>query len=1183
MKRAVAGLNGRGAGHLQTETSPASLSEITGKVGRSRAAAKRPDKRSLRNGERVAAEPTAEAVTQPVAVACPAIGAAAPSIGPHVPPPENTPDVSPTEDDPGVTRTAAQDADFVEALYLAVNPDIALGVREGLIESGLSHWIERGRDEYARRVRPSILHTPHYPPAANHQSSRDDATTDPEAFDAEGYLYLNADVRLALGSDPGAAEDHWSRHGRAERRARPGHSPFQTRTAQPADVLARPFGVNVYGTFAASSGLGTAARGTVTAMHAADIPFDLWNFDTSKGFLRVAEADRARQPRYRINLMLANADMLEALFAAFPAGQFDGAYNIAVWQWELAAFRPDWFTSFGAVDEVWTNSEFQATAIGTSSPVPVVKIPLPVQPSRPRSRVSRSEIGLPDDKFVFLCAFDVGSTSARKNPLATIEAFRDAFDDSDATFLVLKFHSNRHEPAFISLLNRAIRGMQNVLIIADELSEAEMIVLRDLSDCLVSAHRSEGFGLNIAEFMALGKPVIATDYSGSLEFLDADVGFPVDFKLVEIEQRIGPYGRGYVWAEPDRASLAMQLRLVFDDPAEAARRGREAARRMAADFSYAAVGQRIRDRFKTIDLDAPPIGFLGWMGRSAEKAVFSSQVVGMPHGRRRSDLNTSPLLSVVMPVYNVPGHLLGLCIKSVLTQSYTNWELCICNDGSTRADTIAILDHFRGTSPKIKIRTLAGNSGISAASNAAAEIAIGEYIVLLDNDDELDPQALWEVASAIGGDPGIDCIYSDEDKIDVDGKLIDHFFKPDWSPEHLESVMYVLHMLVVRKRLFHELRGFRSEYDGAQDYDLMLRCSRLTERVHHIRKPLYHWRAIPGSSAEIVDAKPAALTAGLRALQDHATRKYGGHAKVGPGLTAGTFRVHRPIPTGQRVSLLILTNNGQAELPGRGAVSLVDNFVDSILKRTEYQNYEIIVVDNSSLSAAQIARFQQLGVRVENFEMHGKPFNYAAKANFAVSRVRTEHLVLLNDDMEVISPGWLTALLQLSNDPEIGGVGARLLHFDGTIQHVGLVLGINGSAAHVYHSFPGDAIGYNGFTHIIRNYSAVTAACFATRRSVLAQVGGFDEAFAVDFNDIDLCLRMRDAGYRIAYTPFAELYHFEGASAKRTAQDPVEIALFAERWAKCIQDDPFYNPNLARDRLDYAARGWAPRIMAAAE
>jgi hypothetical protein len=378
-------------------------------------------------------------------------------------------------------------------------------------------------------------------------------------------------------------------------------------------------------------------------------------------------------------------------------------------------------------------------------------------------------------------------------------------------------------------------------------------------------------------------------------------------------------------------------------------------------------------------------------------------------------------------------------------------------------------------------------------------------------------------------------------------------------------------MLVIRKSLFLTVGGLRSEYDGAQDYDIMLRCSRLTDNIRHIPKILYRWRAIPGSAAAVVDAKPYALLAGMRALEDHALIKYGPDARVEDGLLTGTFRVRRITGNFPDVTLLILTANATKVLPERGEVNMVENFVHSIIMMTDYPNFQIIVVDNDTLTMEQIVQFGEMGVQVCNFKMEGD-FNYASKANYAVKQSRTEDIVLLNDDMEVIRPDWLKSLIELSHDSAIGAVGGRLLHADDTIQHVGVVTGVNGGAAHVYHSFPRNFVGYNGFTHLIRNYSAVTAACLATRKSVVAQVGGFNEKFAIDFNDIDLCLRIRDAGYRIVYTPYAELYHYEGTTAVRTTQNPREVALFNALWPESKLRDPYYNPNLTVCGLDYAVR-----------
>ena len=1062
---------------------------------------------------------------------------------------------------------ASEAGRFIPELYLAVNPDVRALIAAGEIADAESHWRVAGLADEAAGYRPAVLHDQGLYAGVPERPSQLFAE---DEVDPDTYLFLHPDVRGAIGPDPEAARRHWVDFGRAEGRVPGGVAPFRDRRCNAGRLLAKPFGMNVYGSFAAVSGLGTAARGMVRALHAAGIPIALWNLDTSQGPARVTAADRARRPIYRINLIIVNADQLGRTLNLFPDGQFDDAYNIGVWQWELPAFRPDWFPFFGALDEVWTNSEFQVTAMRSVAPVPVHKVHLPVVVPAAPVPATRADFGLPEDAFVFLLPFDVSSSAARKNPFAAIEAFRAAFPSDNAAFLVLKYHSSRGDPAFVSQLNRAIRGMSNVRVIADKLSATEMAGLQSVCDALISPHRSEGFGLNIAECMALGKPVVATNYSGNVDFFDAEVGYPVDWTLAEVGRWTGPYSPNYNWAEPRKASLVEQLRAVVADPADAARRGAAAARRIACDFSDDAIGRVIRERLTSVNLDASPVGFLGWAGasRGAALAPLRQQGQSLPY----PGVARLPLMSVIVPVWNVPGPLLEACIQSVVGQTYGFWELCLCNDGSTRPDTLAVLDRHRGTSPRIKVRDLPRNAGIVGASNAAVEIAAGEYVVLLDNDDELHPDALMEVARALSAEPDIDCLYTDEDKIDLAGNRIDHFYKPDWSPEHLESVMYVLHMLVVRKRLMLEIGGFRDGFDGAQDYDLMLRISRATDRIHHIPRALYHWRAIPGSAAEVVDAKPAALLAGRRALAEHARAKYGEGTRVDVGLTEGTFRVRRPLMGRPRVSLLILTNNQRGGIPGKGEMPFVDNFVRSIREKTSYPNYEIIVVDNGRLDDHQFAEYRALGVTVEDYTGSVTPFNFAAKANFAVRRARSEHVVLLNDDMEVIGEDWLTALLEFAQDPEIGVVGGRLLHADGSIQHVGTVIGVNGGAAHPYHCFPRDFVGYNAFTHIIRNYAAVTGACMATRRSVLAQVGGFDEAYAIDYNDIDLCLRVLEVGYRIVYTPFAELYHFEGKSAQRTTQNPAEVAAFRARWGRFLDNDPYYNPNLARDALDFSLR-----------
>ena len=804
--------------------------------------------------------------------------AASPQAIPYVPPPvAATPYVPPA---------------FAEDLYLALNPDVAGLVAGGIYASGEAHFRAEGQAETLAGLRPSLTDDSLYagmpPPGTDHP-------VDTDRFDAESYLALYPDVLRAYGNDPAQACHHWAHHGRFEGRVASGIAPYRNWQARPAEMLKKPFGINVYGPFAATSGLGTAARFLLRALQSTGIRTELHPFDTSRGLARITSEERAAKPGFRCNLFLANADQMAHLVSLYPAGHFDDGYNIAVWAWELAAFRPDWYLSFAPLDEVWTNSGFEMESIGAIAPLPLHKIRLPVEVEAASAAEGRDMFGIPRDRLVFLVAFDVGSTSARKNPGMVIEAFREAFAGDENVFLVIKFHSTSLEPAITRQITRALRGAENVLVIADVLSESDMALLRAACDCFVSAHRSEGFGLNIAEFMALGKAVIATAYSGNLEFFDETVGYPIGYDLIEVKTQSGPYMPFYIWADPGKAALIAQLRAVYEDQPEAWARGQRAAERMRNEFSALRIGQEMRRRLHVIGLASDRPACLGWFGRT-RGLVGQAPMASLTFAQRQAVHALGPApptISLIVPVYNVEPAYLQACVLSVLTQSYPFWELCLCDDASTDAGTLDVLHRLQGRDPRIKIRHSKGNLGIAGASNLAVEMSTGSYIAMLDNDDTLHPDALLEIARAVVGDPAIDVIYTDEDKNDAQGGLIDTYFKPDWSPEHLESVMYVLHMMVVRKRLFLELGGFREAYAGAQDYDLMLRLARHTQKIHHIPKALYHWRAVEGSAAAVVDAKPWALKAGLSALQDHLAAKHGDSAWAEEGLLPGTFRARR--------------------------------------------------------------------------------------------------------------------------------------------------------------------------------------------------------------------------------------------------------------------------------------------------
>lgn len=1054
---------------------------------------------------------------------------------------------------------------FDEQLYLALNPDVddALGKRH--IESALAHYFAFGRNDELNGERPSLLHEQHYRVTSGHASSPPTAE-EIAAFDAESYLEANNDVRLAIGSDPTDALNHWIAYGRFEGRISSSRKLYLARVKDPARIAAKPHGINFYAPFSASSGLGTAARGYLAALRAADIPTHLVNIDLGQGNFRVAAREYDRPGPYKINLLQVNADSIDRFFKLFRQGRFDNAYNIAIWAWELNALRPDWFVPFAAVDEVWTLSGYNTAAIAPVAPVPVHTVNCVLAEPRPPA-FGRAHFSLPDG-FLFLTVFDVGSSIARKNPHAVVAAFQAAFAGRPDVHLVLKFHAGHSDPAALQDFLRTVHGVPNVIVRARTLTEAEMHGLQSCCDCLVSPHRSEGFGLNIAEFMAMGKPVIATGYSGNMDFTTPENSYLIPYGMIQIEEASGPYLPGYQWAEPDTAVLPELMRAVVDDPAEAARRGRLAAETVQERLSAAAIGARIAARFEALGLrqDLPP--YVRLLSRApAPPGPPATAIVAQT---TRQAVLANPTLSIVVPVYNVPPQYLEACIRSVLAQSWERWELLLCDDASTRPDTVAVLDRYQGVDPRIRIRRLPHNLGIAGASNAAAAMATGSYLVMLDNDDELTPDALALIAAAVIADPAIDALYGDEDKLDPQGRPCDHYFKPDWSPEHLESVMYTLHPLTVRTSLFLRLGGFREAFSGAQDWDLMLRVSRETRAIHHVPHILYHWRMIPGSASAELDAKPAALDAGARALADHAAAKYGEAATVEPAEIPGHYRIRHRVEGEPPVTLLITTNNGKVQLPGRKPFVMVENLLRSIREHTEYPNLRLVVVDNGNTPPKLRAAYKREGVELHSYRGPMSPFNFADKANFSFRLVKTEHVVLMNDDMEAIDPDWLRALLEHAQMPGVGAVGGKLLHADGTIQHVGTVLGVNGGVAHVYHGFPGDYVGYNGYTHVIRNYSALTGACLAMRMSVVNELGGLDPQFAIDFNDIDLCLRMRRHGYRVVYTPFSRMLHFESRTAVRTSQRPAEVKLFNERWGDLVRNDPYYNPNLSRTRHDFA-------------
>jgi GT2 family glycosyltransferase len=536
-------------------------------------------------------------------------------------------------------------------------------------------------------------------------------------------------------------------------------------------------------------------------------------------------------------------------------------------------------------------------------------------------------------------------------------------------------------------------------------------------------------------------------------------------------------------------------------------------------------------------------------------------------------LGFRPRISILTPVYNTDPRWLRACIDSVRAQVYPDWELCLVDDGSTSKATLAVLKECEGDA-RIRIVHLAKNSGISMASNAALELATGEFLAILDHDDELAPEALYEMVRVLNRAPDADFIYSDEDKLGAAGERCDPYFKPDWSPEHFRSCMYTCHLMVLRTSLVRELGGFRRGFDGSQDYDLVLRVVERTDRIHHVPQILYHWRKIAGSMASSGLAKTYAVDAGERALQDHVKRS-GTDAVVLAGPAPGLFRLRHRI-VGKPLVSLVLPTAGQTRTVMDRTIDLLVNCVSSVVNKTTYENYELIIGDDGELpeaTAAYLESITSVPVRRVHFPHQADGFNYGRKLNYIAQHASGEHLVLFNDDTEVITPEWLEAMLEYSQQKAIGGVGAKLYFPDGRIQHIGMVIGVNGMAAHAFHGHQGSTPGYGASALIVRNYSAVTGACLMTRRELFEQLNGFETRFQFDFNDVDYCLRLRQLGYRLVYTPYAELYHLEWATWGGRPWHAEEVEYMRRAWAQVYEHDPYYNPNLTREHADFRVRG----------
>lgn len=545
--------------------------------------------------------------------------------------------------------------------------------------------------------------------------------------------------------------------------------------------------------------------------------------------------------------------------------------------------------------------------------------------------------------------------------------------------------------------------------------------------------------------------------------------------------------------------------------------------------------------------------------------------------KQQESFEYQPKISILVPTYNTDHGFLRDCLDSVLGQVYENWELCVIDDASPDEGVREIIKEYAAHDPRIQYKFLGKNKHIAGATNEAIKLASGEFIALFDHDDLLWPNALFEVVKALNQDKTLDFIYTDEDKITEDRfEHLGPFFKPDWNPDFLHSVNYITHLSVVRTALLRELGGQRPAYNGAQDWDLILRVTSATDKIHHIPKVLYSWRIHSTSTAKSTDAKPYVVEAQRQAITDDLSRKGYADARVEQDSKhRGYWRVSYPVRGNPLVSIVI---------PSKNQYKVVRRCIESIYENSSYENFEIILVDTGSTDQKVLDWYKKLIREHDNFQLIDwpeQPFSYARSCNEGARQAHGEILIMLNNDTEVITPDWIETMVGEAQRKEVGAVGALLFFPDKYhIQHAGVGVGLGGVAANSFAMLNPDQL-LTQTQHLMintrHNMTAVTAACLAVRKDVYDEVGGFDEKFRVTYNDVDLCLKIHEKGYRNVYTPYARLVHHESISvglpeevAKRdTKEFRAAKRLFLKRWAKYVQHDPGMNPNLSKENAFY--------------
>lgn len=539
-----------------------------------------------------------------------------------------------------------------------------------------------------------------------------------------------------------------------------------------------------------------------------------------------------------------------------------------------------------------------------------------------------------------------------------------------------------------------------------------------------------------------------------------------------------------------------------------------------------------------------------------------------------------PKISIVVPLYKTPEVYLEELISSVTQQTYANWELCLSDGSGYNSPITAVLQRYEAMDKRIRVVYSKNPLQISENTNEALKIARGDFIAFSDHDDLLVPNALYECVCELNKDVNIDIIYTDEDKVDMVGKkyFMPHF-KPDYNPDMLCSVNYFCHLFLVKRKIFEKVGFLNSEFDGAQDYDYVLRCIEVTQNVKHIPKILYHWRAHHDSTAESPESKKYAFEAGKRAVQAHLTRQ-GIAANVEETIYKGMYRVKYILQGNPLLSIVILDEGSTKDLK---------NCISAIEKRSRYRNYEIIVVENYDAEARKTGYYTELKEtysKVKVVACKNKVLNKAASKNYATKYTSGEYILFLKCDLEIVNEDCFEELLGCAMRKDVGAVGGRLCYADGTIQHAGIIVEKKGIVGFAFQGEPCDEPGYFGRIQMLQNYSAVSSECMLLRKSVFEEVGGFEECFLEAFEDVDLCMKIRKAGYLNVYNPYAELRHLEErkeylyGKRKQSERFCSDRGLFQKRWTEFLEHgDPYYNPNLRLDKYDFRINPHANRAM----